>query len=373
MRTTAQLSFYCRRSKMDRQGQAPIELSIVINGARKFIQFPFKCDPSEFKKKRSQYIRQYVDAQRVNVSRIMAEMAENGIPLTADSLREYIRTGGVKSYTIEDLFTEYYKLLAARVGKTLTKAGYKKYEWVRDLFKQDISFSKEVTAITPAVIQTFYIKLQKRYQDSTSCGMMTKLKTVIKFGMDNGKIKINPFQSTKISKGDKEVTTITRSQLQQIIDHDFTPRVRRVADMFIFAAGSGLSYADCALLTPEDFTENEGQLCIFKNRQKTGVKFYSVLLPWAVEIAKKYNYDFSALQISNQRINSYLKEIQDICGIPLNLHFHLARHFYAMYLLNHKVPITTVSKALGHTNIKTSTRYCRALESTIIKDVSQVF
>ena len=142
--------------------------------------------------------------------------------------------------------------------------------------------------------------------------------------------------------------------------------------MFIFACGSGLSFCDCMALKQADFVEKDGKLCIFKERKKTGIKFYSVLLPWAVDIYKKYGGDFSSIKISNQKTNSYLGEIKDICGIDKHLHFHLARHFYGMYMLNNKVPLTTVSKLLGHSNTTQTQHYAKALETTILDDVSKV-
>lgn len=371
MRTTYNISFYCRRSKADRQGQSPVEISLIINGQRKFINCPLKCSPDEFNKRRKpKHIQDYIDTQRVRVATIVSEMATNGIPLTTEALREYIRSGGVKSYTIETLFNDYFSLLKKRVGTTITLTVYNKYSRVRDLFFTYIDKEKEVSAITPALIQEFYADLKGKYQDSTSGGMMTKLKAVIRYGMDNNKITINPFQSVKITKGTKEITTITHSQLQTIINHSFVNRVQKVADLFVFACGSGLAYTDCMHLTPEDFVERDGKLCIFKERQKTGVKFYSVLLPWAVEIARKYDYQLP--NISNQKINSYIKEVQDICDIDVHLTFHKARHFYAMYLLNKKVPVTTVQKAIGHANLSMTQHYCKALESTIIDDISSI-
>ena len=371
MRTTLNISYYCRRSKTDKNGQAPIEASLIICGQRRFLNLPFKCSPDDFNKKRKpKYIQDYIDTQRVRMATAISELATNGIPLTVDSLKSYIQTGGIKSYTIEDLFNEYLSLIKQRVGKNLTQTVYDKYEWVRDLFYEHIDKGLECTSITPATIQEFYIKLQTKYQDSTSGGYMTKLKSVIRFGIDNGHIKINPFQNLKISKGNKEIETITYSQLQTIISKDYVNRVQKVADMFVFAAGSGLAFCDCMALKPEDFVEKDGKLCIFKERQKTGVKFYSVLCPWAVDIYKKYNGIFP--KISNQKMNQFLKEVQDSCGIGTNLTFHKARHFYAMYMLNKKVPVTTVQKLLGHNNLSTTTHYCRALETTIIDDVSKV-
>lgn len=373
MRTTYNISFYVRSSKQDKNGQAPIEMSICLNGVRKFINCPLKCSPTEFnRKRRPQYLQKYIDNQRVNVATAVSELVNLGIPVTAERLKEYIQNGGMKSYTIESLFEDYFRLLKERLGKNLTKTVYDKYEWVRSLFKEHIDFSKEVTAITPAVVQEFYIKLQNKYQDSTSAGYITKLKSIIRFGMDNGHIKINPFVNIKVKKGVKDIETITYSELQTIINHKFINRVQKVADMFIFACGSGLSFCDCMALKQADFVEKDGKLCIFKERKKTGIKFYSVLLPWAVDIYKKYGGDFSSIKISNQKTNSYLGEIKDICGIDKHLHFHLARHFYGMYMLNNKVPITTVSKLLGHSNTTQTQHYAKALETTILDDVSKV-
>lgn len=371
---TYNIAYYCRASKIDRNGVAPVEASICINGDRKFINLPFKCDPAEFnRKRRPKYIQDYLDTQRVRMATAVTEMATEGIPLTASSFKDYIKTGGVKSYRIEDLFNDYFRLLKKKVGVSITQTVYDKYERVRELFSDFVDFNRECASITPALIEEFYAELQSKYQDSTSCGMMTKLKSVIRYGIDNGKIRVNPFQHIKVKKGVKEVETITLSQLNTIREHKFVPRVQKVADLFIFACGSGLAYCDCINLKPEDFVERDGKICVFKERQKTGVKFYSVLLPWAEDIVKKYNYDLSPLNISNQKLNQYLKEIEDCCEIDKTLTFHKGRHFYAMYLLNKQVPITTVQKALGHGNLSTTTHYAKALETTVIDDIAKIF
>ena len=112
---------------------------------------------------------------------------------------------------------------------------------------------------------------------------------------------------------------------------------------------------------------------MFKERRKTGVKYYSVLLPCAIEIAEKYNYDLP--RISNQKANEALKLIADYIGITSvdSLHFHLARHYYAMTLLQNSVPITTLQKCLGHKSIAMSMHYAHAVENTIVKEVSAAF
>lgn len=74
--------------------------------------------------------------------------------------------------------------------------------------------------------------------------------------------------------------------------------------------------------------------------------------------------------LSNQKLNSYLKEIADLCGINKNITFHLARHTFATTTTLAKgVPIETVSKMLGHTNIETTQIYARITNEKIRKDM----
>lgn len=372
MRTTFSLSYYCRRSKADRNGQAPIELGITINGSRKFINCAMKCDWKEFGYKRKpKHIQDFIDTHRVLVTNIVTEMARQGIPLTAETLRGYLRTGGVKSYTIKDLFTDYMKLIAKRVdADDLTMRAYDKYKLVEKQFQEHIDFNKEVTAITPAVIQDFYTSLKSKYKDSTSSGMMTKLKTVVKYAMDNGKLKVNPFQGTKIHKGKSVVEFLTQEDVKTIASKDYgCERLKHVADCFVFQCCSGLAYTDLAQLQPDDLRRTENGFYIQKQRQKTGTTFTAVILPMGVEIWNRYEGKLPV--VSNQKMNSYLHEIEVVCGIRKSLHTHLARKSYASGLLRMGVRIEVVSKTLGHTNTKiTQAAYADFLNEDIINEVT---
>ena len=374
MRTTFSLSYYCRQSKADRNGQAPIELGITINGCRKFINLPCKCSPTEFGYKRKpRHIQEFIDANRVMVTNIMTEMARIGEPLTTESLRRYLRTGGVKSYTIRDLFNDYMKLISKRVdADDLTMRAYDKYKLVERQFAQHIDFSLEVTAITPAVIQDFYVTLKSKYQDSTSCGMMTKLKTIVKYAMDNGKLKVNPFQSTKINKGKSDIIYLTESQLKQIVDCQIdNVSLSNIRDAFVLQASTGLAYCDILELKKEDIKINEtGTYYISKQRQKTGTTYTSVILPAGVAVLEKHGGCIPKI-ISNQKYNMFLKTLQTLCGISTTLTTHVARRTYATMLLNKGVRLETVSRCLGHVNTRiTQAAYAEFLDATIIKEVT---
>lgn len=369
MRTTLNVSFYCRRSKADRNGQAPVEISLIINGTRKFINMPFKCSPDDFKKKRKpKYIQDYLDTQRVKVATILSDMATEGIPLTADALRDYFRSGGIRSYTINDLFNDYFKLLNKRYQSgAISSSVYDKYVWVRKLFSSHMDFNKECSAITPSTIQDFYITLQDKYQDSTSSGYMTKLKTIIRYGMDNNRIKINPFQNIRVNKGTKDIVPLVEEEVTRIMNKDLSriPRLEKVKDLFVFSCFTGLAYVDTQRLKPEDIMEQDGTYYINKERAKTKVKFMVVLLPEALAILKKY--DWKLPHLSNQHVNGYLNEIQELCGIEKHLHFHLARHTAAcMYLNKYKFKAEVTAKVLGHSLTQTQ-HYQKMFASTVFE------
>ena len=126
-----------------------------------------------------------------------------------------------------------------------------------------------------------------------------------------------------------------------------------------------------ALLEPKDFQSNEeGILYLRKHRKKTGVEFFIVLLPEALAIARKY--DFKLPLISNERYNSYLKEIGTICEIDKPMHSHIARHTAATWLLNQKIPLEMVAKVLGHTTTKQTRHYAKLLDKSVFDEFKKL-
>lgn len=379
-RTTSSITFFCRKSKANKKGFAPVECSIIINQQRRFINLPVKFRPEDFNKKRqTPEITETLDAWRTKINLFQVEMLKHNIPLTVENLRETIQTGGVKSYYIENLFEDYLNILNLRIGKDLSKGVYRKYELVKELFFTHINPKQECTAITNSVIRTFYAKLNAKYDSSTSAGYMTKLKAFIQFGMDNAKIDINPFQGIKIVKGQKDITFLTEKEIQVLIDAKMENQsLQRALDCFLIMAGSGLAYCDLKALRPEDIQEKSGVHYIRKQRVKNGQNYTAVILPFAWERLEKY--ECKPPVISNQKTNSYLSTITDILSYPKSLHCHLARHTYATLLLNKvdssgaHIPMKVISTCLGHSNTKiTESTYAKLLDTTVIDTVSKLF
>lgn len=371
-RTTFSIGFFCRESKANKSGQAPIEMSIVLNGTRKFINLPRKEKPSDFnKKRRSTDLEDYLSLMRSRVNSVMTDMIANGEVLTADAIRDFVRTGGYRSYTVGQLFKDYLAILSKRVDVDLTMGVYQKYVLVRNMFFKYVGPEEECTAITPAVIKRVQVDLYAKYDMSTAAGYLTKLKTFINFGIDNNRIKVNPFQNIKINKGKRKIIYLTESEIRKINDLEIdNESLANVRDAFLLQASTGLAYCDVYGLKREDIhIMDDGTHYIRKERQKTGNSYTCVILPMGVEVLKRHNYQLHI--ISNQKMNAMLKTIQVLSGVTTTLTTHVARRSYATYLLNHGVRIETVSHSLGHASVKiTQAAYAAFLNDTVIKEVT---
>ena len=210
----------------------------------------------------------------------------------------------------------------------------------------------------------------------TNNGVMKHLERFKK--MTNLAIKLewlskNPFQQfqLKFEKYDRQY--LTERELELIENTRFNnERLEKVKDIFIFSCYTGLSYIDVKKLTCHQLVRGiDNRYWIYTKREKTNETVKIPVLPKALEIIEKYKNtqkitnSGSLLPVcSNQKLNSYLKEISKACGIYKNITFHVARHTFATsVMLTNGVPIETVSKLLGHTKLSTTQFYARVIET----------
>ena len=376
-RNTANVSFYCRESKKNKDGTAPIELSLVINGKRCYVQLPRKEAPADFKRdfnsKKDNDLKDYLRSVRVRLNEIETTFLRDGEALTAAALRDYFKTGGYVLYTVGDLFDDFMRILAKRVDVDLKPKTYRKYEIARDKFYKILPPTEPVSAITHAVIMDYQASMNQYLDYVTTNGYCQRVKTVVQFGIDNGKIKINPFSGIKLRKGEKSIQFLSEEEVDRIRTTDFhNESLNKVRDLFVFQAASGLSYSDMAKLVPTDFQVTEdGQYYIHDKRNKTGVYYTAVILSDGVEVLKRYNFNLPI--ITNHKINVYLKTIRDICGIDKPIFSHVARHTYATRCLNRGIRLEVVAKLLGHSTTKITQHYAKLLEKSILSEVKDAF
>ena len=173
----------------------------------------------------------------------------------------------------------------------------------------------------------------------------------------------DPFASYKIRLEKVDRGYLTEDEIKIILKKKMvSERLEHVRDLFVFSCFCGLAYSDVANLRQENIQKSfDGNLWIITKRVKTNTDVNVPLLDIPKMILKKYKGklpDGKILPvISNQKLNAYLKEIADICGIKKNLTFHLARHTFATHLLEQGTDLRTIQELMGHTDIKTTAIY----------------
>ena len=375
-RQTFSIKFYCRQSKADKQGFAPVELSIVINGERPYIRLPRKERPDEFKKaiesKRENVIKVYCEGQRVLLNKVVEDMQYAGFEITAENLKECYRRGGIAQfYTLGQLWHDIID------NKTIEKANgdldedtYHRYLLARDAFYEATGYDENTPAQNVELQDLHRLQQHLRREgrkQSTIHQYHAKCKAAFTLAFNRGKIKANPYSQFKMDKGEKkEIIWLNNKELDTLAKKDFsTDRLRKVRDLFLFQCFSGISFGDLAELKRSDYQENEqGQIYIEKYRKKTGVRFLSMVWAEGKRILEKYDYELPTL--TNQKYNSYLKEVQDICRLNKVLTTHVGRKTYVCYLYQKQVPIEVIATIVGHTNCYTTLKYYAKMDKQTI-------
>ena len=185
-----------------------------------------------------------------------------------------------------------------------------------------------------------------------------------------------------MTKREVERTALSKQELQTLADKKFpSERLIQVRDIFLFCCFTGLAYADIKKLKRSEIAIGiDGEKWIFTSRQKTETASRIPLLPSSLRIMEKYNNHPQCLNedrllpvLSNQKMNAYLKEIADVCKINKNFTFHIARHTFATTVtLSNGVPIETVSKMLGHKNLRTTQHYAKILDRKVSDDMKEL-
>jgi len=152
--------------------------------------------------------------------------------------------------------------------------------------------------------------------------------------------------------------------------------LERVKDVFLFSCYTGYAPVDaCNLTSSNIFQDSSDALWIMTNRAKTAIRANVPILPPTLKIINKYKQLQIGLipQISNQKMNAYLKEIADLCGITKNLTWYVARHTFATTVtLGNGVRIENVSSMMGHTNIKQTQHYAKVLDVNVMEDMTKL-
>lgn len=238
-----------------------------------------------------------------------------------------------------------------------------------------------IASVKYNVIREFhqYIMAEKDCTYNTSIKFLQFLKKITMRAIRSNWIKNDPFDGFKLTLKETDRPYLDDEELQRLVSKKFDfQRLEHVCDLFLFSCYTGLAYADVAKLTKAELERTpDGMWWIKTRRQKTKQRSQIPLLDIAKRIIDKYA-DISQLRandkvlpvLSNQKLNAYLKEIADLCQIEKKLTYHVARHTFATTVtLQNGVSIESVSRMLGHSNIKSTQHYARIVDKKIAQEM----
>ena len=305
--------------------------------------------------------------------------------ITAVSLKNAYLDITYDKKTLLGVFKTHNQKINQLIGNGFTKATVEKYELSYKHLKEFIKLNYKaddlhLNEVLFGFITDFehYLLSVKNIGRNTANKYLSHLIKMINIALDNEWIDKNPFRKFKMKNKEVVKEFLTETELGILFQKEIKfKRLAQVRDIFAFCCLTGLAFVDVEKLTPDDLHIGiDGKLWIHIRRQKTNTASHIPLLPHALTIIEKYkNHPLvinkgSVLPVlSNQKMNAYLKEIADLCGITKNLTMHTARHTFATYMLTKGVPIETVAKLLGHKDLKTTQIYAKIIDSKVADDM----
>lgn len=399
-RDSFRVLFFLKKTRLLKNGEASVCMRITVNGTRVENNIRKSIDPALWsqaketargKSRRACDLNTYIEEARIKLYQIFCELEQQNRPVTAHLLQELF-FGQEKPEEVRTLLgtmQEHNDQCRALVGTDYALITVRRYEscrrYLAELIRQ--RYGKEdlpLTEVNGELVRAFafYLKTEKGCQQNTVIRYMKCLKKITNLARANDWMAKDPFLGIRFHEKEVVREFLTMDELQTIYRKEFPlERLTLVRDVFIFAAFTGLAFIDVQQLAPEHIVrDNNGNLWIRKPRQKTKNMCNIPLLDIPQEILRKYADHPTCRKRGvllpvpcNQKMNSYLKEIADICMIRKNLTTHCARHSYATSVcLANGVSLENVAKMLGHSNIKMTQHYARVLDSSILRDMMQV-
>ena len=399
-RDSFRVLFFLNKTRVLKNGEASVCMRITVNGSRVETNIRTSTDPALWrqakesargKSRRACDLNTYIEEARIKLYQIFCELEQQNRSVTAHLLQELF-FGQKKPEEVRTLLgtmQEHNDQCRALVGTDYALITVRRYEscrrYLAELIRQ--RYGKEdlpLAEVNGELVRAFafYMKTEKGCQQNTVIRYMKCLKKITNLARANDWMAKDPFLGIRFHEKEVVREFLTMDELQTIYRKEFPlERLTLVRDVFIFAAFTGLAFIDVQQLAPEHIVrDNNGNLWIRKPRQKTKNMCNIPLLDIPLEILRKYADHPTCRKKGvllpvpcNQKMNSYLKEIADICMIRKNLTTHCARHSYATSVcLANGVSLENVAKMLGHSNIKMTQHYARVLDSSILRDMMQV-
>lgn len=396
MNTKLSILFYVKRAKANPEGQVPIYLRITADGSR--LEFSVKryVSPERWSTEQnrmkgnseeSRTVNTFLDIMKSRVYEIQKNLIHEGKEVKADSIKNILLGIDDRKRMLIPIFEDHNRRMEVLIGKEYAKGTLTRYKTclshTQEFLKWKFNVTDiEITQIDHAFIADFefFLRTEKACANNSAVKYIKNFGKIIRICLANKWLTYDPFLCYDSKFVEVQRQFLDEAELFALANKEFEiDRVAQVRDIFLFSCYTGLAYIDTRNLKRENIGIGiEGGKWIFTSRQKTKTQSNIPLLPQAEKIIRKYSghphcviKDTLLPVLSNQKMNSYLKEIADLCGIKKELTFHIARHTFATTVtLSNGVSIESVSKMLGHKSIKTTQHYAKILDKKVSEDMS---
>jgi site-specific recombinase XerD len=398
MDTRLSVLFHGKRTKSQNASLLAIYLRVTIDGQRMEISTKRTIEKDKWSSisgkakgnlEEARNLNAYLDLLRSKVYNYQKEIIQEDKPVTLAYFR--MKWNGIteKPRMILEVFQEHNDQVAALVGKGFAAGTLERYitslkhtrSFIQWKFHRD---DLPITALNYEFMSqyAFWFRSVRNCDHNTTMKYLANFKKIVIICLKNGWLSKDPFYGFKLARKEVAREFLTDDELGLIRSKYFSmERISQVRDIFLFSCYTGLAYADVKKLKRSEIGIGiDGEKWIFTSRQKTDTLSRIPLLTQAIEILDRYksypscdNADRLLPVLSNQKMNAYLKEIADCCGIQKPFTYHTARHTFATTItLSNGVPIETVSKMLGHRNLKTTQHYAKILDKKVSDDMRRL-
>lgn len=379
---TFSVVFFCKRSRTNKKGKAPIYARVMTNGASCEIHFNCSVEPEKWNQKAelvnardvlSLKINEVIQTTRTKIIDIWDQLLREGTEPDCFTIKEKFNDFGTDGRMFLVELSKYCIKRQDEVGVRITQLTANKYHRMLRYLREytAMKYSSEdvrLTRVDYSYIDGFCTFLQTAHncRNNGAINLLCCLKNFILFCERNEWIDKNPFKFYKMRIDKKEIVHLTVPELEAVANKSLPiERLDKVRDIFVFCCYSGLAFTDVEHLRKENLVmDDDGKPWIYKPRQKTSVMSKIPLLPCAMNILKKWENDEQMRSTdrllpvpSNQRMNAYLKEIAILCGINKNLTTHCARRTLASNSMELGMPIDITARILGHSSTDMTRKY----------------
>jgi site-specific recombinase XerD len=374
--------------------KAPLYARITINGKRAELSLKRKITISNWDASKnrvkglndeSKLINGYIKQVQAKLFGCYQKLSNENKPISSAIIKAHFLGENISSYLISDIIEYHNEHMKSTLRWGTQKNYFTTHKYIflflklkhkkSDMFLSELSYQFIIDFER-------FLRTQKSMGNNTVMKHIERLRKMVSLAFKMEWIAKDPFINFEAKYEKKERTFLTIEELQAIENKKFNiPRLQLIKDLFVFSCYTGLSYGDVMKLTYQNLCIGiDKKQWIYSQREKTSIPVKIPLLSKAMLIIEKYKRHPTSINketlfptISNQKLNSYLKEIADVCGIPKNITFHMARHTFATTVtLSNGVPIETVSKLLGHSKITTTQIYAKVIERKVSEDMQKL-